>query len=389
MPRPPGSAASAGSLSTRVFGRLAAAAAERRGRGEVVHALSVGDTYKEPLAAARAEAQRSDDHPGLHRYAPVRGEPALLAAIARKLSARGRDVPEARVQVTAGATSGLSVVAAALLDPGDEVLLPAPYWPLIRGIVAGRGAVPVEVPLWPAEGDAAAVEAALEAAVTPRTAALYVNSPHNPTGSVLTPEAADAFARVATRHDLWLVCDECYEDLHFGAPAPAPLWAHGDLRERAVAVHTVSKGYGLAGIRVGWIHGPEAAMRAVRGVQTFQTYCAPRPMQHAARAALEGGEGFLARCRADYAAAGAKVAEALGIARPKGGTFVFFDASAYLRAGEDDALPFLGRCLDAGVLLTPGASCGAAYTRWVRLCFTSVPPAALDDALLRLAPVLR
>ncbi|MEM1417644.1 MAG: pyridoxal phosphate-dependent aminotransferase [Myxococcota bacterium] len=383
MPRRPGVAASSASLSSRVFAHLAAAAAERRAGGEVVHALSVGDTYKEPLAAARTDAQGG---PERHRYAPVQGEPTLLAAIAEKLAARGRAVPEAQIQVTAGATSGLSVVAAALLDPGDEVLLPAPFWPLIRGILAGRGAVPVQVPLWPLPG-AAEVEARLEAAVTPRTTALYVNSPHNPTGAVLAPDVVDAFARVARRHDLWLICDECYEDLWFGA-RPNAIWAREDVQDRYVAAHTVSKGYGLAGIRVGWVQGAPAAMSAIRGVQTFMTYCAPRPMQHGARAALREGDAFLASCRADYAAAGARVADALGIAPPAGGTFVFFDASPYLAPGEEDALGFLGRCLERGVLMTPGTSCGADFARWVRLCFTSVPPEALDDALDRLRPLL-
>ena len=165
------------------------------------------------------------------------------------------------------------------------------------------------------------------------------------------------------------------------------MWARADYQTRCVAVHSVSKGYGLAGARVGWAHGPHEAMEAIRGVQTFSTYCAPRPMQlGAARALVEGG-AWLREARALYERAAHMTADALGIARPSGGTFVFFDVSSRLRAGED-TLGLLERCLEAGVLLTPGAASGTDYGSWVRLCFTSVPPADLEDALGRIAPIV-
>ncbi len=386
MPRHPRVSPTTASLTERVFSTLAQKA---QARGGTIYPLHVGDTWREPPAAARAEAQRTTDHPRLHNYAPVQGEPALLDAIAKKLEARsGVTVTREHIQVTAGATSGLSVVCGALFDPGDEVLLPAPYWPLVRGIIAGRGAVPVEVPFFDrAIGSGEEAEAALEAAVTERTVALYVNTPHNPTSRVLSADVVDAMARVARRHDLWVIADEAYEELWLGdAPAPA-VWARDDLRDRTVAAHTLSKSHGLAGARIGWVHGPAEAMAAVRGLQTFHTYCAPRPMQVGAVAALEQGEPWLAEARRLYGEAGRRAAEALGLPPPAGGTFLFFDASPMLDASDATAMPFLERCLEAGVLLTPGGACGRDYARWVRLCFTSVPPDALGEALDRLRPL--
>ncbi|MCB9592464.1 MAG: pyridoxal phosphate-dependent aminotransferase [Sandaracinaceae bacterium] len=386
MPRFPVTATSATGLSDRVFSRLAARAKDHPGP---VHPLHVGDTYLEPLEAARAEAQRTADHPRLHNYAPVQGQPELLDAIAAHLGRRGDQlVDRETIQVTSGATAGLSVVIEALLDPGDEVLLPAPFWPLIRGIINKRGARAVEVPFFDRiDDDDFDVEAALEAAVTEKTAAIYVNTPHNPTGRILPDTVVAAIAAVAERHDLWILSDEVYEELYFGGLPPTPVWARADYQDRCVAVHSVSKAYGLAGARVGWAHGPHAAMEAIRGVQTFSTYCAPKPMQLGAARALTDGAAWLAEARAAYDRAASTTAAKLGLRKPDGGTFVFFDVSARLREGED-TVGLLERCLEAGVLLTPGAASGKDYGSWVRLCFTSVPLDQLEDALDRLAPIV-
>jgi N-succinyldiaminopimelate aminotransferase len=364
--------------------------AERAKRlGGPIYPLHVGDTWLEPLPSARAEAQRTADHPRLHNYAAVQGEPHLLDAIRRRLARRhGAEVDGEAIQVMPGATTGLAVAVAALLEPGDELILPSPFWPLIRGIVQSRGCVPVEVPFFTRVGeDGFDAEEALERAVTARTAALYVNSPHNPTGAVLSREVVAAIARVAARHDLWVIADEAYEDLVYG-PAPIPLWREPALAERTIAMHTLSKSYALAGARVGYAHGPPEAMQAIRGAQVFLAYCAAKPMQLAAAHALDEGDEWLAGTRATYAEAAVQVGAALGIPAPPAGTFAFFDAAPHFRPGEE--LPgFLERCLDAGVLLTPGAAVGRDFASWVRLCFTAVPPDDLRRALERLAGVIR
>lgn len=385
MPRHPSLSTATAGLSADVYSALAERA---RLRGGTIHPLHVGDTYLDPPEGARAEAQRTAEHPRLHNYAPVQGEPALLAAIRRRLAGRyGLELDPACLQVMPGATTGLALVLAALLDPGDELLLPSPFWPLIRGLATTRGCTPVEVPFFTRLDEPGFdPEAALEAAVTARTAAIYVNTPHNPTGRVLPEPVVDAVARVARRHDLWVLADDAYEELVYGQ-SHRPLWLRADLADRTVASHTLSKSYAFAGGRVGFVHGPPDAMRAIRGVEVFNAYCAPRPMQLGAAHALDEGDAWLAETRRLYARAGAEAAAALGLPAPEAGTFLFLDASPHFRPGE--GLPgFLERCLDAGVLLTPGAAAGRDYGTWVRLCFTAVPPAELTDALGRLARVL-
>jgi N-succinyldiaminopimelate aminotransferase len=349
----------------------------------------VGDTYLEPLPAAQAEAQRTAERARLHNYAPVKGEPELLDAIQRKLLRRsGVEVDRRCIQVMAGATPAMGVIANALLMPGDEVLVPAPFWPLVRGAVTLRGAVCVEVPLFTRLSEPGFDPVAeLAARITKRTVALYLNSPHNPTGETLSEEVARGMVALARAHDLWLLTDEVYEDLWFGDVAPRSIWALPEARERTIVTHSVSKAYGLAGARVGYTHGPAEIMRVIRGVQTFFTYCAPRPMQLGAARALDEGDAWLAQARALYASASRRAAAVLGLPEPSGGTFVFFDTRRYRRS-EETAEAFLQRCARAGVMLTPGAAAGQAYGDWARLCFTSVPPDALERALDCLRSVL-
>lgn len=385
MPRHPRVAATSAGLSDRVYSALAERARSLPGP---IYPLHVGDTWLDPLPAARAEAQRTADHPRLHGYAPIQGDPALLDAIRARLSQRyGADIDPECLQVMPGATAGLATAIAALLEPGDELLLPSPFWPLIRGIATSRGCAAVEVPFFTRLGDPGFdPEAELERRVTPRTAAIYLNTPHNPTGRVLADDVLAAVARVARRHDLWVLSDEAYEDLVYGEPR-APVWLRADLADRTVATHTLSKSYALAGARVGYTHGPRAAMQAVRGVQAFNLYCAARPMQLGAARALAEGDGWLAGARRAYAEAGREAAAALGVPAPESGAFLFFDASPFFRRGEGlDG--FLERCLEAGVLLTPGPACGREHETWVRLCYTAVPPERLREALRRLAPLV-
>ncbi|HEX6240183.1 MAG TPA: pyridoxal phosphate-dependent aminotransferase, partial [Polyangiales bacterium] len=351
MPRYPHPASTAAGFSDVVFGPPRAGDAA----SSSAYPLHVGDTYLEPLAAAQAEAQRTAEHPRLHNYAPVQGESELLDAIQRKLARRsGAAVQRDNIQVMAGATPAMGVIANALFMPGDEVLVPAPFWPLIRGAVSLRGAVCVEVPLFTRLREPGFDPVAeLAARIGPRTVALYINSPHNPTGETLGEQVAAELVALAQKHDLWLLTDEVYEDLWFGARAPRSIWTLPGARERAIVTHSVSKAYGLAGARVGYTHGPAEIMRVIRGVQTFFTYCAPRPMQLGAARALDHGDEWLARARALYGEAGARAAEVLGLPPPSGGTFLFFDTRPYRKAGEPPEA-FLQRCLEAGVVLTPG-----------------------------------
>ena len=386
MPRYPSLSRTTAGLSDRVFAVLLPRIQAHQGK---LHALHVGDTYLNPPEAAQSEKVRMAEHSRMHTYAPPQGMPVLLEAIQARLKRRfGVEVPQESLQVTLGATGGINLVCHSLLDLGDEVLLPTPYWPLVRGIIQHAGAVPIQIPFYTRlNEDGFDPEQVLEAAITEKTTAIYINTPNNPTGAILTDSHLAAIARVAERHDLWIITDEVYEDLYFGDEPPPCAWLRPDMAHRTIVTHSLSKAYGLAGARLGYTHGPAEIMHTLRGVQTFMTYCAAKPMQLAGAKALETGDSWLEATRSKYRDAACWAADLLQVPAPPGGTFVFFDASRWLGPGEN-AIPLLERCIDAGVILVPGVASGAGYDRWVRLCFTSVPPEDLKDALQRLKGVL-
>ena len=143
----------------------------------------------------------------------------------------------------------------------------------------------------------------------------------------------------------------------------------------------------MAGARVGFAHGPKRAMQAIRAVHTFQMYATARPMQQSALRALRQGEAWLQETRALYSSAASMACQAVGCPKPAAGTFLFFDTQPFWKPGEDIET-FLRRCVDAGVLLTPGSASGKDYARWARLCFTCLPPDELSAALTCLREVL-
>ena len=206
MPRHPLISPQIANLRGGVFSRLAH---KISALGADCYPLHVGDTWMEPVEGARMEDLRVADHPGMHRYSVPHGHPALLSALEARCDV-GRD----RLLVTAGATGGLANALGALVQPGDEVLILAPYWPLIPGLVTAAGGTPVEVPFY----DRLALDplAAVAAAITPRTVALYVNSPSNPSGHLLPLPVLNGLVALARQHDLWLLSDEVYEDLCWG-----------------------------------------------------------------------------------------------------------------------------------------------------------------------------
>jgi N-succinyldiaminopimelate aminotransferase len=346
-----------------------------------LYPLHVGDTWMEPAPGLRMEDLREADFPGLHRYGPTAGIAPLLDALVQKLRERNRlPVEREQVLVTAGATSGLACAVAALCDPGEEVLICAPFWPLIRGIVRSQRAAPVEVPFFDRVGTSAEALAALDARRTSRTVALYFSNPSNPSGRVLAPDWIEALAAWARRHDLWILSDEVYEEFvyrgeHVSTARFAP--------ERTVSAFSFSKTYGMAGNRAGYLAGPAAAIAEAHKVSVHSAYHAPTAAQLAALRALEGGAEWVKGARDSYARVGCEAAALLGLPAPEGSCFLFVDAEA--RLDERGLAGFLADCFVDGVVIAPGASAGEAYGSWLRLCYTALPPDAALEGVRRLA----
>ncbi len=367
MPRYPDTSSTLKDVAGAVYSALAARLAAFRGE---TYPLHVGDTWLEPALGCRMQDLSVEDHPGMHRYAPPRGHARLLEAVAARVEARS-GVPTSAddVLVAAGATGALGAVLGAIVEPGDDVLILAPYWPLIAGIVRCFHGTPIAVPTIGAVDSREAAAAACERARTPRTVALYLSTPNNPTGRVLPPAWVEALVGWAASAGLWIVADEVYEDYvyegrHAYARAIAP--------DRTFAAHSFSKAFGMAGNRCGYVVGPRDKMVELSKVSTHSFYSTPTASQLAAERALDGrGDAWIADVRERYRAMGRAAAERLGLAAPQGSTFLFLDVAPHL---DERGLPgFLERCAERGLLVAPGPSFGP-YPTHVRVCFTCSAP---------------
>lgn len=362
MPRHPAVSTVVDGMPVGVFSKVAHRIAQIQGERYPLH---IGDSWLEPAPGAQMADLSVAESPGMHRYTSPLGLTPLVQAIAQR-----RKVQPDRVLVSAGATGGLGAVASTTLDPGDEVLLLSPFWPLIRGIITLHHGRAVEVGFYDKVAVAADVAAVLDEGRTERTVALYLNTPNNPTGRVLPEPIVAAVAEYCRQHGLWIWSDEIYEDLiyrgeHTSIADFAP--------ERTFSVYSFSKAYAMAGNRCGYVVGPDSRhMGSLRRTSTHHFFCAPHASQLAALRVLSCGRAWLASARAQYQLAGDAAADALGQPRPEGGTFLFVDIGEHLDGRGMQG--FMLDCIERGLILAPGSACGEAYSSHIRLCFTSAAP---------------
>ena len=381
MPRFPEFSSTVTEIQGSVFSAIAHRLASHDGE---VYPLHIGDTWMEPAPGCRMQDLTVADHPGMHRYSPPQGRRDLLEAIAER-STRRQDVPTSRenLLVAAGATGALGAVAGALLDPGDEVLVLAPYWPLIVGVIRSFHGIPVPVPLIGAADSAETAVEAIRPCLSAKTVALYLSSPNNPSGVVLPPSWIAAIVEWCGQEGLWILADEIYEDyVYEGEHA----YARSLAPDRTFSVHSFSKAFGMAGNRCGYVAGPEKAVRHLRRVSTHTFYSTPTAAQLAALVALDGrGDRWVATASEKYRVMGFRAADRLGVPRPQGSQFLFLDVSA--RLDDRGLLGFLEDCAERGLFVAPGPSFGP-YPTHIRICYTSAAPPIVARGVEVLADLL-
>ncbi len=308
---------------------------------------------------------------GRNKYTVTQGHPELHERILARRAARDGRRPESSI-LTAGVSGGLTLAFLVLLEAGDEVLLPDPGFVLYRHLARVAGASPVFYDLYP---DFRIDVAKIEAALTPRTKVLLVNTPNNPTGAVVSEEESRALVDLAERRGLFLVADEIYEAFVYDAPFRSV----GAFSDRVLLLGGFSKTYGVPGWRLGWAAGPHAVVDAMRTLQQFTFVCAPSIAQHAALAALDLDvrpwiEAY--RRKRDLVVEGLRGAYRL--VEPGGSFYAFPELPPGV--AESD---FVARALERRLLLVPGSAFSARATHF-RISF-----AAPDEELRRGLGVLR
>ncbi|MFO0677512.1 MAG: pyridoxal phosphate-dependent aminotransferase [Polyangiaceae bacterium] len=388
-------------LGASIFAELAPRIEALRARGESLVTFHIGDTYRSPPDGARFAAHERTDafDRELYAYGPLGGLPALKAALAGRHGASGSFGPPVdpatEVLVGTGATHAIFAACRAVLEPGDEVLLVSPYWPLAVGILRACGANVVEVPLTQAlyADPSLDVGALLRSRITPATRALYFISPNNPDGKVFGESTLDSIARVAEEFDLWIVADEVYADSVFEGEHRS-IRAIDGMAARTIVASSFSKSHALAGARVGAIVAPRDVVTVATRVATHSGFNVPVVAQRTALTALTRGAIWLRESQVAYRTARDTTVQALRASGatfhvPEGGSYVFVDYGAMLAAREADLAAFLAVAVDHGVLLCPGAASGLGFERHARLCYTAVPPDELATGLARLDQAVR
>lgn len=322
------------------------------------------------IEAGFAAAKRGDTH-----YVSSRGVPAFLEAIAGTYAdAYGLKYdPKTEVLVSAGGKVTLYIAIMATVDRGDEVLIPEPAWVSYVPVVQLAEGVPVGVPLNPDQNFRITREA-LEAHITPRSRAILVNTPCNPTGRVLTREELEAIAAVAVRHDLLVYFDEIYDKLLYDGHQHINIATLPGLRERTIILNGLSKTYAMTGWRVGYALAPKPILSAMVKVQQHTVTCAASFAQQAGVAALTGPQDCVAEMLSVYDQRRRLVVEGLnsipGIrcAAPEGAFYAFPD----IRGTGMSSMEFSEFILEkAGVAMVPGFAFGASGEGYARLSFAT------------------
>jgi aspartate/methionine/tyrosine aminotransferase len=377
---------------------ITAKAKALRAAGEPVVVFGAGEPdFATPDHIVEAAVAAARD-PQNHRYSPAAGLPELREAVAAKtLRDSGYEVAPEQVLITNGGKHAISNAFNALVDPGDEVLLPAPYWTTYPEPVRFAGGVVVELPTTAADGFKVTVDQ-LEAARTPRTKVLVFVSPSNPTGVVYAPDEVTAIGRWAAEHGIWVLTDEIYEHLTYGDHRFTSIATAGpELGDRVVIVNGVAKTYAMTGWRVGWMIGPADVTKAAANLQSHQTSNVANVSQRAALAAVSGPLDAVAEMRTAFERRGRRMVELLRgidgveVLDPQGAFYAFPSFEGVL--GRTIAGRKVGTTLDLAavileevkVAIVPGEAFAApGYAR----LSTALGDDDLEEGVTRIADLL-
>jgi N-succinyldiaminopimelate aminotransferase len=376
------------SASTTIFAEMSALAV-------ATQSVNLGQGFPDTDGPAfMLDEARSAIAAGINQYPPGRGIQPLRQAISDHAQRHyGLDYdPETEVLVTTGATEALAAAILAFVDPGDEVIALEPFYDSYAASIDLAGGTRVGVGLFGPDFKLDHEE--LRAAVSPRTKALLINSPHNPTGVVLSRDDLAEIARLAVAHDVLVICDEVYEHLTFDDAEHVPLAGFSGMRDRTVRISSSGKTFSATGWKIGWAQGTPELITEITAVKQFLTYVSGAPFQPAVARALNEGDGWVASARVELQGKRDRLADglsAIGLAPvlPKGTYFMTTDVRPL---GYRDGVEF---CRDlprlCGVVAIPHQvfydriDAGKPYVRWA-FCKSD---GVLDEAISRLRKLAR
>ncbi len=388
MPRFPKFADRLDALSGSVFEKFLP---KMREKGDDMIKLHIGDSYLPPPYSLPIDEKFRQAHPYFNRYCNTLGIAELRQALAEKLSADNHlPAKSGDIMMTCGASNALNVSMMSLVNPGEEVLVLTPCWPFFLGMVRVAGGTPVEIPFYTRlyENPSLNIFEYIEPFVTPKTVALYVNSPNNPSGKVLSRAQLEQIAALAKKHRLWLISDEAYDGMTFDghkhlSPASLP-----EMFAQTLSIFTFSKVYMFAGLRLGYISTTEATLKNLNKMLVHQLYSpstlAQQMMVDPVKQRKQWSEEFVRHCHdlRDIFIHNLRVPHTV----PEGAYYLFFSIKNLLNGR--DYWQVVDECLDCGVSIAPGKDFGKDFGDYIRLCFAGEGPERLTIAVERLNKIL-
>ena len=355
-----------------------------KAEGENIVELTIGEPDVAPDKALLDEAARAM-YAGRIRYSNGRGEPAVLKALVEKYSARRPGVSERNFLCFPGTQTALFGVMTGLVEAGDGVLVGDPLYATYEGVIASTGAHMIPVPLRPEKRFHLQAED-LERAITPEARVLLLNTPHNPTGAVLTRSEIAAIGEICRKHDLWILSDEVYEQLIFDGTTFASPFDMPELAERTIVVSSISKSHAAPGFRSGWAAGPEEFCERLLPVSETMLFGVQPFISDMTAMALSQDFPMAGVMRENYRRRAAIVEKTFAGSNlvkpmpPEGGMFILLDVTATGLNGEEFAWELLKQ---EKVAVMPGTSFGDQAAGFLRISLT-VPDDVLEAAMQRI-----
>ncbi len=345
----------------------------RAAAGENLIFLSIGEPDAQPPEAILQEA-RKQMRPGRLHYSAGNGELSVREALSRHYTKQtGRPISANQFLFLPGTQTALFIAFMAILNEGDEVLLLDPYYATYEGVIASPGGVPVAVPLDPDNAFHPNI-AKLEAAITPRTKALLLNSPSNPTGAVFTREEIALISALCKKHDLWIVSDEVYATLIYGNNVFVSPFFDKDMEERTIVTSSISKSHAIPGFRCGWIAASEDFCARALAISESMLFGSQAFLEDATAFALDTHFPEIDKMRQNYQARakllidGLKACKSVSARMPEGGMFVMVDVRKTGLTGEAFARKLM---TEHNVVTMPGESFGACGSGHLRVALTA------------------
>ena len=361
-----------------------------REKGADLIKLHIGDSYLPPVYSLPVDEVFIKKYPYFNRYPNTTGVQELRVLLSEKAREDNRlNAGVDNIMMTCGASNALNVISLGLVNPGEEVLILSPFWPFFKGMVKVADGIPVEAPFYTVlyENPDLDIKEYLNQYITPKTVALYLNTPNNPSGKVLNRQQLQQIKAVVEHHNLWLISDEAYDGMTFDNREHISIGSFPGLFERTLTVFTFSKVYMFAGLRLGYMVASENAIKNINKMLVHELYSPSAMAQYMmiepVKTRHDWGGDFVKHCHElrDIFTENLKVPHHI----PEGAYYLFFSIKDLL--GNRDYWELINECLETGVSIAPGNDFGETFSDYIRICFAGESPNRLTIAVERLNKV--